>query len=104
MGRTINTGHLQIDIEDITVDDMPNDALKEIFDLCGKEVAISLMEHQNGVFIFMPARPFMKLEKRIMISEFDGSPTSIRNIARKYCISEAIVRDELKKAKLQIIK
>ena len=101
MGREVKTEHLIIDIDCITEDDMPNEALKEIYALCGKEVAVSLMENQNGIFIMMPARPFKKLEKRMMISEFDGSAASLRQLARKYSLSEVVIRDILKKANIK---
>lgn len=92
MGRKIKTEHTFVDIDDITEEDMPNDTLKEVFGTCGREVAVSLMEHQSGVFIMMPARPFLKLEQRLMIEEFDGSPASLRQVARKYNVSESRIR------------
>jgi len=99
MGREVKTEHAKIDIERITIDDMPNDALREIYEYCGREVAVSLMEHQNGVFIMMPSRPFKKLEQRLMVEEFDGTTASLRNISRKYDISEVMLRSVLRKAR-----
>jgi len=104
MGRKVNTEHMTIDIDLIDLEDMPNESLKEIYELCGREVAVSLMENQNGVFIMMPARPFIKLERRIMLKEFDGTTASLRRIARKFCISEVVVRDILKKARVKLPK
>lgn len=97
MGRKVKTINLTVDIDDITKQDMPNEMFEEIFDMCGKEVAVSLLENQCGVMIAVPARPFIKLERRLMIDEFDGTTASIRKIARKYQITEAVVRDELKR-------
>ena len=97
MGRLIQTEHVTVDIDDITEDDMPNETLREIFSICGAEVAISLMEHQSGIFILMPARPFLKLEQRLMLEEFDGSASSLRQIARKYNVSESRIRYMFKK-------
>lgn len=102
MGRQVKTEHLMVDIDWITEDDMPNEALKEIYGSCGRDVAVSLMENQNGIFIMMPARPFIKLERRLMIEEFDGSGASLRKMARKYNISEAVIRNILKKAKVKV--
>ena len=103
MGRKVKTEHLTVDIDVISENDMPNEALKEIYAICGREVAVSLMENQCGVFIMMPARPFIKLERRLMIEEFDGTTASLRRIARKFSISEVVIRDILKKAKVKKI-
>ncbi|MBR1754035.1 hypothetical protein IJ732_04285 [bacterium] len=97
MGREIKTEHTYVDIDEISIDDMPCEMLKEIYATCGKEVAVSLMEHQNGVFIMMPAHPFKLLENRLMVREFDGTTASIRNISRKYDISEVRLRGLLRK-------
>ena len=81
---------------------MPSESLKEVFELCGRDVAVSLMEHQNGVFLLMPARPFLKLERRLLLKEFDGTTASLRRIARKYCMSEVVVREVLKKSRVKL--
>lgn len=99
MGREVKTEHAVVDIDKITIDDMPNEALREVYEFCGRDVAVSLMEHQNGVFIMMPSRPFKKLEQRLMIEEFDGTTASLRSISRKYDISEVMLRGILRKAK-----
>ena len=99
MGREVKTEHTIVDIDRITIEDMPNEALREVFEYCGRDVAVSLMEHQNGGFIMMPSRPFKKLEQRLMIEEFDGSTASIRQLSRKYDISEVMLRGILRKAR-----
>ena len=97
LGREVQTDHTKVDIDKITIDDMPNEALREIFEYCGRDVAVSLMEHQNGVFIMMPAHPFRKLEQRLMIEEFNGTTASLRSISRKYDISEMTLRNLIRK-------
>ena len=102
MGRQVKTEHLMVDIDMITEEDMPNEALREIYGQCGRDVAVSLMESQNGIFIMMPAKPFKKLERRLMIEEFDGTCASLRKMARKYSMSEVAIREILKKAQVKI--
>lgn len=94
----IQTEHLTVNIKDITRDDMPSEFLTEVYDLCGKDVALSLMVHQKGVNVFIPSRPFLKLERRLLVDEFDGTSASLRRIARKYSMSEGVIRQILKKA------
>jgi len=50
------------------------------------------------------ARPFIKLEKHLMPDEFDETSASLRRISRKFCISEVVVRDILKKARVKLPK
>ena len=102
MGRIVNTNNLKVDIDDITFEDMPNEVFEEIFTFCGKDVAISLMEQQAGVQIFVPARPFFKLERRLMLEEYKGTNSSLRNLARKYKMTEASIREWFKKSKIDI--
>ena len=101
MGRIIKTNYMDIDMDIITFEDMPSEILKEMFILCGKEVAVSIMEQFAGTFITIPARPFEKLERRLAIKEFDGTTASLRKIARTYNIAEPSIRVLLKKSGLK---
>ncbi len=49
MGRIIKTEYLDIDIDLLTVDDMPNEILKEMYELCGRDVAVSVF---NGKLLW----------------------------------------------------
>lgn len=101
MGRIIKTEYLDIDIDLLTVDDMPNEILKEMYELCGRDVAVSLMENFCGSFLHIPARPFDKIIRRIATEEFDGTTASIRNIARKYKMAEPVIRKLLKQSNVK---
>ncbi len=98
MGKIIETMFVNFDIDDVTVDDMPNEVFKEIYEMCGKDVAISLMKEFTGVVIQVPSKPFYKIERKKALSEFDGTTASIRHIARKYNITENRIRELLKKS------
>lgn len=102
MGKIIKTPYINFDIDIITVDDMPNQTFKEIYELCGKEVAISLLQNYAGCQIQVPARAFYNLRQRLLKSEFDGTTESIRYLARKYGFTEYRVREALKAAKVDV--
>lgn len=103
MGRIIKTEYLDIDIDLITLDDMPNEILREMYELCGREVAVSLMENFCGSILTIPTRPFEKVIRRIATEEFDGTTASIRNIARKYKIADPVIRKLLKQSNVKNI-
>ncbi len=88
--------------EIITEDDMPNEVLKEIYGICGRDVAISLCQYQRGVGIQVPSQPWNKIRNRILKEMFDGSTASIRNISRKFGLAEARVREILKDEKFDV--
>ncbi len=102
MGKLIETPYINFDIDIITVDDMPNQTFREIYELCGKEVAISLLQNYAGCQIQVPSRAFYNLRQRLLKAEFDGTAESIRYLARKYGFTEARVREALKAAKVEI--
>lgn len=86
----------KIPIETITEEDMPNEILKEVYGLNGKDVAISLMLYQRGVTIQVPSKPFEKIKKRILKDMYDGTTASIRKIARTFGLAEGRIREILK--------
>ncbi|MCR5260611.1 MAG: hypothetical protein K6C94_02115 [Candidatus Gastranaerophilales bacterium] len=91
-----------IERETITEDDMPNEILKEIYGICGRDVAISLCQYQRGVTINVPAQPWNKIRNRILTEFFDGTTASLRIIARKFGLAEARVREILKEGKIDV--
>lgn len=101
MGKIIETPYIDFDIDEITIDDMPNSTFREIYEICGKEVAIELLNKFAGCQIQVPLRAFFNLRKRLLKKEFDGTTESIRRISRKYHFTEAQVRDFLKEAKVK---
>lgn len=92
----------KIERNKITEDDMPNAVLKEVYGLCGRDVAISLCEFQRGVSVIVPSQPWNKFRNRILKEMFDGTTASIRNIARKFGLAESRVREILKEGKFNV--
>lgn len=92
----------KIEKDIITEEDMPNETLKEIYDICGRDVAISLCQFQRGVQVNVPARPWTKVRNRILHEMFDGTTASIRNIARKFGIAESSIREILRNQKIDV--
>lgn len=102
MGKIIKTPFIDFDIDVITIDDMPNNTFKEIYELCGKDVAVSLLQNYSGCQIQVPARAFYYLRQRLLKDEFDGTTESIRYLARKYGFTQARIREFLKEAKISV--
>lgn len=88
--------------EIITKDDMPNEVLKEVYEMCGRDVAVLLMLYQRGVNVQVPSQPWNKIRNRILKEMFDGTTASIRKIARKFGLAEARVREILKAEKFDV--
>lgn len=101
MGKIIKTPFIEFDIDELNIEDMPNNTFKEIYELCGKEVAVEILNKFSGCQIQVPVKAFFNLRKRLLKDEFDGTTESIRRIARKYHFTEAQVRDFLKEAKVE---
>ncbi len=89
-----------IDTEKITIDDMPNQTFREIFAICGADVAISLLTKMQGNYIAVPARGMINFIKSKILENFDGSTASIRRIARTYGTTENFVRNVLSEARV----
>lgn len=97
---TIEIGNLIINTDDLTVDDMPSEIFREIFEICGAEVAVLLLKYMNGNIIQVPTRGFFKLQKKIVLKEYDGTTASIRKLSRKLNISDAGIREILAENKI----
>lgn len=86
---------LEIDIDLLTKEDMPNEQFEDIFLSCGAEVAAKLLQEFGGSTIKVPVRGFKKIEERIIKQEYDGTAISIQRLARKFNTTEKNVRDIL---------
>lgn len=87
------------DIE-VTVDDMPNSLFKDIALLCGVDVAVKLLSNFPGVTIQVPIYGFEKIQKKIILSEYNNDPYALKTLARKLRLSEYHIRDVLKRYKI----
>lgn len=92
---------LKINSEDVTVDDMPTEIFREIYELCGVDVALSLLINMCANIIQVPAKGLTNIIKRIILKDYDGSTASIRRISRRFAIPELQVRKILSDNKIQ---
>lgn len=96
-GYTVKIGDIEISIDDITLDDMPNQYFKDIAELCGMDVACKILSNFQGNMIQVPTRGFLKLQERIILDGYDNSAQSIKVLARKLVCSEAYIRQVIKR-------
>lgn len=97
-----NIGGLDVNTSDLTVDDMPTEIFREIFDICGVDIAISLLVNMTGNLIQVPTNGFLKIQKKVVMKEYDGTTASIRRLSRKFKISESFIRNILEENKIPI--
>lgn len=91
----------------MTIDDMPNEDLKTVADICGPSVAISLIKNFEGINIYIPKRGvFLRIAERFIIDKFDG--TNAKTLALACKLSQravyTIVEYEDKKRKSKRVK
>lgn len=86
---------LKIDSEELTVDDMPNEVFREIFELCSPDCAMQLLLNMPANIIQVPVKGLCNIEKHYIKKDYDGTTASIRAIARKFGITEGYIRDVL---------
>lgn len=92
---------LKIDSEKLRKEDMPTEIFEEIFEICGADTALSLLIKMSGNLIQVPTRGMQKIEKKIIINDYDGTTASIRDIARRFNISEMYIRNILSESRIQ---
>ncbi len=102
MGLFDKKEKFEIQIDDVTIEDMPNDIFKEIATTCGLETATKLLANWGGTKIDVPLEGFKKIKMKIIKREFDGTTLSIKNLARTLKMSENEVRKTLKQQNITI--
>ena len=96
---------IDIDSEKLTVDDMPTEIMREIFTYCGADTAMNLLCHMNGCTIQIPTNGMSKIERKIIVNHYNKSgckTAAIREICRRFNISEGHVRNILRDAKQDV--
>lgn len=86
----------EIKLEDIARDDMPNEIMEEVHDICGADVALKLLLNFQGNNIQVPTKGLKNIEKKIILKHYDGTTASIRSMARKMIVSENYIRSVIK--------
>lgn len=84
----------------ITIKDIPEGAMRLVADLCGLDVAISLMQNMKGLTISVPSNGFEKIEKKIILDEYDGNTETLKKLALNLDLNEKTVRGILKDYRL----
>ena len=85
----------------ITINDIPEGSMRLVADLCGLEVAVLLMHNMKGLTISVPSNGFEKIEKKIILDEYDGSTETLKKLALNLDLNEKTVRGILKDYKLE---
>lgn len=85
----------------ITIEDIPEGAMRLVADLCGLDVAVSLMQNMKGLTISVPSNGFEKIEKKIILDEYDGTTETLKKLALNLDLNEKTVRGILKDYKLE---
>lgn len=88
-------------IENITVEDMPNELFEDIAVICGLDIAVALLDKFAGNEITVPKNGFEKIEKKIILTEYDGSAISIKRLARQLQQTEKTIRNILSKYRIE---
>lgn len=82
---------IEIDINDIELDDMPNDDFKDIYEICGVEVALTILTYFTGTNITVPVKAFDRIKKKIIKNQYDGTRKSIKRLCRELGMTERTV-------------
>ena len=93
---------IEINTDDVVRDDMPNELFCEVFDLCGAETAVSLLNFMQGNIIHVPTQGMAKIASKLIRKQYDGSTASLRQICRKFKITEANARKILTASRVNV--
>ena len=93
---------IELNINEITIDDMPTKLFREIYELCGASTAISLLRNMPANIIQVPANGLKNIIKKRIVKEYDYTTESLRLIARKYKIPEVNVRKILQENRVDV--
>ena len=81
----------------VAIDDMPNQDMIDIAKICGIDAAIKLLQYFSGTRINIPSNGFIKIEKKIILDEYDGYAQTIKRLASRLGMTEKTVRDVISK-------
>jgi len=83
------------EVAEMSLDDLPNEDLKDLAHVCGIHTAIKLLQDLNGIHIYIPKDGFKKVIERFIIKNFDGS--NAKKLALACNISEVHVYEIVRK-------
>jgi Mor family transcriptional regulator len=80
----------------MSIEDMPNEDMRDVAELCGIEVAVSLIKHFQGSKISVPRnRAYLKLAEKFIIANYDGD--NAKRLSQVCCCSLDYVYKCIKK-------
>ena len=86
-------------IETMSIEDLPNDDLRDVAEVCGIEIALRIMKKLSGSHIYVPHNSFSKIAFKFIVENFDGSNakklSQVTGIS--LCHVYTIIRNEDKK-------
>ena len=75
----------------LNINDLPNDELKTVADICGIESAVKLMTDMPGIMINIPKTGLNKCRNKYILKAYDGSKQSRMALAFKFGLSEGYI-------------
>lgn len=90
-------------MENITIEDLPNDDLKFVAQCAGIKAALMLIFCLPGLILNIPKNALKKLKERYILKEYDGTKMTLNRLVVECDLSqrqvEALIRKELRKSK-----
>lgn len=86
-------------LDEITVEEMPNEELKTIASLCGVKTAIDLMKNMPGVMICVPNRSLIALRNKYICKKYDGTKKSLLDLSLSLGITQRQLYEIIKRQK-----
>jgi Mor family transcriptional regulator len=85
-------------IEDITVEDLPNEDLKIVAALVGLDTAVKMMCELPGIVISIPKNATLGAKIKYIKKHYDGSKKSRYELAKACGVSENYIYKIIRKA------
>ncbi len=86
----------------VTIKDIPDGTMRLVADLCGLDVAVSLMQNMKGLTIAVPSNGFEKIEKKIILQNYKNDTASLKRLALRLDLNEQTVRGILRRYGIEI--
>lgn len=73
--------YLENILSNLTIDDLPNEELKDVAAFSDMTTVISLMKHCKGLHFNIPKNCFDQFKRDYIFESYDGSMSSVRRMA-----------------------
>lgn len=100
--ETVIIEHKGYKNQPVTIDDIPEGNMRLVADLCGLDVAVSLMQNLKGLTIAVPSNGFSEIEKKIILQEYHGNTSELKQLALRLGLNEQTIRAILRNYGLQV--